>query len=236
MALTFGTAVSGSWFTVDAIAHADTFQVNEVRIVGAEKAPTGQLRHLANVEPGTHLFRADLSAAIRGVEAHPWVEKASARRLFPGAVEIQVREHKPGLLLALNDLWMVSESGAVFKRAHSSALDYPVLTGLSPAMTEEHPRVARAIIDDALKVIKAVDGDEHIAINDLSEIHFDSTAGYSLVMRSGSRVVLGFADPYVALDRLSRMREQGLSLDTPQHVDLDVGTVAVVTLLQSPSQ
>ena len=61
--------VAGGWAAADAIAHADTFQVQEVRFVGTEKAPTGQLRHLADVQTGTHLFHADLSAAIKGVEA-----------------------------------------------------------------------------------------------------------------------------------------------------------------------
>ena len=46
---------------------------------------------------------------------------------LPGAVEIHVREHEPKMLLALNDLWLVSNEGEVFKRADSGALDYPVL-------------------------------------------------------------------------------------------------------------
>ena len=154
---TGGCVVAGGWGAADAIAHADTFQVQEVRFVGTEKAPTGQLRHLADVQTGTHLFHADLSRAIKGVEAHPWVDEASARRRFPGAVEIHVREHEPKMLLALDALWLVSTDGEVFKRADSGALDYPILTGITPELTQEHPKVARAVIDDALNIHKAVE-------------------------------------------------------------------------------
>ena len=111
----------------------------------------------------------------------------------------------------------------------------PQLAHSAPA-SRLHPKVARAVIDDALNIHKAVDGDDQLALEELSEIHFDANAGFSLVMRSGTRIVLGFADPYPALDRLSRMRERGLDLNTPQHIDLDVGNVAIVSPLHSPPQ
>ena len=100
----------------------------------------------------------------------------------------------------------VSTDGEVFKRADSGALDYPILTGITPELTQEHPKVARAVIDDALNIHKAVDGDDQIALAELSEIHFDANAGFSLVMRSGTRVVIGFADPLCARPALANAR------------------------------
>ena len=227
-----GTCVAfGIWAIGDAIAHGDTFQVQEVVFVGAERATPTQLRHLADVRTGTHLFNADLARAVRGVETHPWVDEATARRRFPSAVEIHVREHKPKMLLALDELWLVDENANIFKRADSALLDFPVLSGINPDFLREHPRVARAIVDDANAIYKAVDADDELALTDLSEIHFDSRAGFAVVLRSGTRIVLGFADPAPALDRLARMRERGLNLETPQQIDLDVGSVAIATPL-----
>ena len=227
-----GTCVAlGIWALGDAIAHGETFQVQDVVFVGAERANTAQLRHLADVRNGTHLFNADLARAVRGVEAHPWVDEATARRRFPSAVEIHVREHQPKMLLALDELWLIDANANIFKRADSSLLDFPVLSGIDPDFLREHPQVARAIIDDANAIFKVLDADEQLALAELSEIHFDSRAGFTLVLRSGSRIVLGFADPAPALDRLARMRERGLSLETPQQVDLDVGSVAIATPL-----
>ena len=70
-----------------------------------------------------------------------------------------------------------------------------------------------------------------LADSDISEFHFDAHVGFSLILRSGTQVLLGFADPAPALDRLSRMRERGLNLDTPQRIDLDVGSVAIASPL-----
>ena len=227
-----GTCVAlGMWAVGDAIAHGETFQVRDVVFVGTERANSAQLRHLADVRHGTHLFNADLARAVRGVEAHPWVDEATARRRFPSAVEIHIREHQPKMLLALEELWLVDENANIFKRADSSLLDFPVLSGIDPDFLNEHPSIGRAIIDDANAIYQAVDADEQLALNELSEIHFDDQAGFTLVLRSGSRIVLGFADPAPALDRLTRMRERGLNLETPQQIDLDVGSVAIATPL-----
>ena len=110
----------------------------------------------------------------------------------------------PENVAGIDALWLVDNDGEVFRRADSGALDYPILTGITPELTQEHPKVARAVIDDALNIHKAVDGDDQIALAELSEIHFDANAGFSLILRSGTRVLLGFADPAPALDRLSR--------------------------------
>jgi cell division protein FtsQ len=186
---------------------------------------------LANVRAGTHLFNANLDRAVAGVQQHPWVARATARRRFPGSVEIHVQEHIPTLLLALDELWLVDTEANVFKRANTDLMDFPVLSGISPQVIEEHPRVARAIIDDALALHQAVNADAHLSIDDLSEIHFEERTGFSLVLRSGTRVTIGFADPAKALDRLDHMRDRGLNLETPQHIDLDAGAVAIATPL-----
>ena len=136
------------------------------------------------------------------------------------------------MLLALDALWLVSTDGEVFKRADSGALDYPILTGITPELTKEHPKVARAVIDDALNIHKAVDGDDQIALAELSEIHFDANAGFSLV-RSGTRVVVLRRSLPRARPALANARARP-DINTPQHIDLDVGNVAIVSPLHSP--
>ncbi len=226
-----GCAVAVTVASGNHIAHAETFQIQEVNIVGNNMASPVQLRHLADVRRGTHLFGADLDRAVEGVEQHPWVQKASARRRFPGSVEIHVREYTPKMLLAIDALWLVDNNGNVFRRADSDALDFPVLTGIEPSLFDEHPNIARTIIKDATRIHKAVEADAQLADSDISEFHFDAHLGFSMILRSGTQVLLGFADPAPALDRLSRMRERGLNLDTPQRIDLDVGSVAIATPL-----
>jgi len=227
--LLLGMALVG--LTGERIAHGETFQVREVRFVGAERASEVQLRHLADIQNGTHLFHADLDRAVQGIQDHPWIRKATARRRFPGAIEIHVREHQPKMLLALEQMWFVDDNGAVFKQADTGSLDYPLLTGIGSVLATEHPHLARAVIDGAIDLLKAVEADNALVTADLSEINFDSNTGYALVLRSGTHVIVGFSDPTLALDRLTQMRSIGLDLAIPQRIDLAVDTVAIATPL-----
>ena len=213
------------------MAHGETFRVTEVRFQGRIQASEAHLRHLTDIRMGTHMFQTDLNRAVHGVERHPWVESASARRRFPGTVEITIREHTPDLLVALDTLWVADAHGHVFKRADPDQLDHPVLTGMDPELMRTHPELGRRIVRGAFDVISALRDDTSIEMAQLSEIHFDAHRGFTLVLRNGSRVVLGFEGPAERLDRLAQMVTHGLDLTQPQAVDLDIDTVAVATPL-----
>jgi len=229
--LTGGVAAVILWAAGDRIAHGETFRVKDVVISGHTQASQAQLRHLTDIRVGTHMFQADLSRAVHGVERHPWIESASARRRFPGTVQINVVEHLPHLLVALDSLWYADEKGHVFKRADSTRLDFPILTGIDPEMIEAHPVLGRHIVLGAVDLMTEVGNHSAVDTNEVSEFHFDSHRGFTLVLRNGTRVIFGFDAPRQRLTRLSQMVELGLDLSTPQVVDLDIDTVAVATPL-----
>lgn len=220
-----------------ALAVNPAWRVSEVSFVGATRATEGELRHLSDLRSGAHLLRADLDRAVEGVSRHPWVRAANARRVYPGTIEITVEEYQPVLMLALDRLWYVDVTGVPFMPATTDDLDYPVLTGLDPKQAEADPDLGRAVIDGALRVLVAwndralAPGSELAAGAAISEVHFSPSHGYDLVLRSGTRLILGFGDPAVPLGRLDRLVKAGLDLARPQDVDLDMKSVAVATPL-----
>lgn len=223
------TALGLGWHHV---AEDPAFRVEHLEISGNHRASTPQLRHLADVPVHQHLAAVDLDRVRAGVMRHPWVEAATVRRTYPGGLEIQVQEHEPALLLAAGRLWYLDADGRPIKQAESGDLDYPVLTGLDPVLADARPDLAGAVIQGALRVWRACDGDP-IAPELVSEIHHDPLTGYELVLDSGTRLVLGTGSPQPALDRLRRMIRVGLDLSVPQRIDLDIETVAVATPLPS---
>ena len=231
LALGGGVAALVVWGAGDRIAHGQTFRVNEVRFSGQVETSAAQLRHLTNIRTGSHMFQTDLNRAVHGVEQHPWVETASARRRFPGTVEVTVTEHTPEMLVALDALWYADARGHVFKQADPGRLDFPILTGLDPKLLDEQPELGRQIVTRAFGVLQTVREHPSIADEDISELNFETHRGFSLVLRNGSRVVLGFNTPVPLLDRLAQMVTLGLDLNEPQVIDLDIDSVAVVTPL-----
>lgn len=204
------------------------FRLGEVRIEGNSRATTAELRHLADLRPGEHMLALDLERTAQSIARHPWVASASVRRLYPSTVAIDVVEHAPVMLLALDRLWYVDASGKPFKQAESGDLDHPLLTGVDPQLVSESPHLAQAVIIGALQALAATDGSGVLSSDDISEVHFSPSGGYSLITRTGVRLLVGISDPAPRFERLRMLAEQGLDLGRPQVVDLDLADVALV--------
>ena len=217
------------------LVRGELWMVNEVTFSGQVNASEVGLRHLSDIPKGAHLFEVDLLTVVRKVERHPWVRRAEARRVMPGTIEITIEEHQPVMLLALDAFWYVGADGRPFKLAEADNLDFPVLTGLTPTLVEKHPVVARAVLDAAMVRLEACDGHPVAGPEHLSEIRFDPAGGFTLVLRDGSELYLGFSDATAALRRLDRLWQAGLRLDHPTRVDLEAPQIAVATPIPDPA-
>ncbi|MDG1481959.1 MAG: FtsQ-type POTRA domain-containing protein [Myxococcota bacterium] len=196
------------------------FRVYEVRFEGNTRSTSAQLRHLADVRTDQHLLAVDLDRAVTGVEQHPWISSATARLSFPSTVTISVDEHEPQMLLALTELWYVNKEGQPFRRALGNDLDYPILTGIDPDFAEANPELTSAIIGRSISLLESTDVAPLYGSGDISEVRFHTRVGFALILRGGTEIVLGFADPEERISRLSMMVDAGLDLSTPQHIDL----------------
>ena len=96
-------------------------------------------------------------------------------------------------------------------------------------MLDEHGLLASRIVQEALTLLGEVRDCEAVDEDDLSELHFDRKLGFSLRLRSGSEILLGWSEAPPLLDRLDAMVESGLDLEQPVEVDLDLDGLAVVT-------
>lgn len=223
---------------------SEALRFRELRVVGNERASEVALRHLADLAEGTPLLRLDLDRAVEGVERHPWVAEATARRVFPDTVVLQVHEREPRALLLLDALYLVDADGTPFLVAGAGDLDHPVITGLPPALAESDPPLARRVIVDALALLEAAEGRGGIRESAISEVRFDVRAGYTLVRRNGGELLLGFQAPApdggipgpagweAALARLDTLATAGVALASrPFRVDLGTPSLAVVTPL-----
>ncbi len=226
-----GLLLTAAGLSVHHVVEDAAFRVYDVHFEGNERTTDTALRHLTDLHTDQHLLTVDLDRVVRGVERHPWIYQASARMSLPSTVTISVTEHEPLMLLAMDDLWYVDARGEPFRRAQSEDLDYPVLTGIDPLLAENNPDIASAVIGRALRVLSQADTPPLGGAESISEIHFNQRTGYTLILRTGTELVLGFSDPAERLRRLQHMVAQGLDLTTPQRIDLAAEQVAIATVL-----
>lgn len=228
-----GIAATVAGLMVHEVAVGAAFEVHRVDVAGNVRVSDVALRHLADIRTGTHLAEVDLQQAVAGVQAHPWVARAEGRLLFPSGVQILVEEHQPVMLLALEQLWYVNGSGSVFRQADGADLDYPVLSGMDPALVSDHPDVARAVLAEATDILDATAGHPLVGADHLSELRFDARAGFTLVLRSGTELVVGFDEIDDRIERFDRMVGAGFDPSAPHRVDLGGRRVAVAAPLDA---
>ena len=230
MALTAMLVISTLAAVAWGLLGAEATRLHTIRVVGIQRASEAQVRHLAGLAMNEPLVQLDLQAAVAGVERHPWVAHAEARRVFPDTVVIQVEERQVVALLLLDRLYLVDHDGEAFRIASSPDLDHPFLTGVPLDLSQQHPELARRIVHDAMDWLSAVEGRGGLEEKDISEIHFDAKSGYAVALRNGGEILLGFRDHRV-LDRLDALVAQGVDLSHPHRVDLGFDKLAVVTPL-----
>lgn len=202
----------------------------ELRVVGNERVSEAAVRHLADLPAGAPLVALDLPGAVAKIERHPWVAHAEARRVFPDGVVVQVREREVAALLLLDGLYLVDTEGKPFRRADPQDLHHPILTGISPELADREPALARRLIHEGLSLLQAAKATADIDPEDVSEVRFDAGTGYTLALRNGGEILVGFDGPEV-LPRIAALARAGVDLSLPHRVDLGFSQMAVVTPL-----
>jgi len=143
-AVTFGIllplvlAFGAYWIAMRAIASERlVFQPNRDLIVKGNHYVTRQdlLAALgfsdSEVRQSFNIFRLNLAAEQKRVEAIPWIKSATITRIFPDRLIVNVRERAP-LAFAQVDgrLELVDEDGVFLPMPEKASFDFPVLSGL----------------------------------------------------------------------------------------------------------
>ncbi len=203
-----------------------------LRLVGNQRVSETAVRHLASLEPGDPLVSLDLDGAVRNLERHPWIAEASARRAFPDTVVLQIRERQVRAVLASDGFWLVDRDGTVFHRATTDELDHPLLTGIPAEWLHTQPELARRVIGEALRSLDAAETVAGLPGTDISEVRFGARSGYTLALRNGGEILLGFRPPSDSLGQLALLAQNGVrAAERPLRIDLGSPSQAIVTPL-----
>jgi cell division protein FtsQ len=151
----------------------------------------------------------DLAAAARAMEGHPWVVSARLSRSLPGAVLVEIAEHRAAAQVQLGGLYLLDDEGRVFKRAGpEDAVDLPLLTGLSRDEWLRDRGSSQLRLYSALRLLEAW-REEGFAGPSLSEVRLEEDGGFTAFAREPAglqEIRLGSSDLKLQLHRLAQLR------------------------------
>ncbi|MEC7985212.1 MAG: FtsQ-type POTRA domain-containing protein [Myxococcota bacterium] len=199
-----------------------------LEVEGENRLSSLAVHHLSDLHYGLHFTDLDEEEAERRLEKHPWIQEANVEWDFPSTVRVEIVEETTHALLAMEKMWYVNENGIPFRVASPLDLDYPIISGIPNSWAKKHPHVVKKIIDESLHILQICTQTPYISKQKVSEIYFQKNAGFTIILRNGSKIIFGFYPPEDRIERLTQMIESGLELSSPKQIVLDAEKVAVV--------
>jgi len=157
---------------------------------------------------GKSYFATDLEEIKAELEQRPWVASAAVKRVWPGRLEIDIREKKP--LAYWGDGRLVSRSGQLFKPPNPEAAGrLPRLSGPDERVREVIA-MARSMSDKLLNYGLGFSG-----------LTLETRGAWTLTLNSGVEVVLGRDQVERRFERFITVYENRLAsrLDEVSRVD-----------------
>lgn len=208
--------------------------LQKIDVKGTQQSKEWEVKALGEVVPGTNILSVDLEETAKRIERHPWISHASLRRVFPDTLEVEVTERAPVAILPMGELYYVDKEGTIFKKVKTGdRLSLPVLSGFDQPGPLQRGKIGRQGIKEALALMNRVSEKTSFNKESISEIHLDTTEGFSLyTANAASEILLGWDNFDVKLDRLGQLlNKQRLDLAQVKRIDLDLSKWAVVTPL-----
>ncbi|MFC1749252.1 cell division protein FtsQ/DivIB [Pseudomonadota bacterium] len=161
------------------------------------------------VKPNAHggFFNVDVDAITEAVEALPWVEKASVRRVWPDTLHVTVKEQEA--LARWRDQALVNVRGELF---------FPVAETFPDVLIELlGPRTTVGKMAEQFRVFK-----QALSGSDLSMARITLTPrrAWEVELDSGAVVVLGRNEMGLRLQRFVRFYPQLAQAAEVEHVDM----------------
>lgn len=213
------------------LVHTTFLRLDRIEVNSLQHLTREDVIALAGVKPGDDMLTMKLSRVGEQLMKNPWAEKVRVRRYFPHTLAIEITEREPVAIVNMGYLYYLDKKGEIFKPLNEGdKLDYPVLTGMTEDDMARDPAGSQQALTDALALIGLLNGGKVLAMNDISEIHYDKGYGFTLfTVRGGVPVKLGNSGFGEKLARLARIyTDLQAQLPTLQYIDLDYSDKIIV--------
>lgn len=194
--LSVAVAVAVAWGARRYVDTSPRFSLQKTVVEGNVRRPKDVILDEGGITQGKNVFSIDLDQAKRKIEADPWISEATLGRRLPDTVLVSVKERTAVAIVALDESYLVSQSGEVFKKVEpGDPADLPIVTGLAADSVVADRDGLTHSLQRALDVAADYAQSSLGARMPLEEVHLDGGGITLVVGASGVSLVLG-APPY----------------------------------------
>jgi cell division protein FtsQ len=186
------------------------FALREIEVDGHVRITEAEILETAGVAMGRNVFDVSPEDAQQRLSEHAWIDEARVERRLPGTLRIHVRERRPVALVALPEVYLVAEDGAVFKRVENDdPVDLPVITGIDRGRFTRDRGFRTSILLECVALLHDYRAAGLSGREEIGEVHVESDDGLSLYVGEDSLYVrLGHGPFRAKLRRLRTVEEE----------------------------
>ncbi len=156
------------------ITHSHRFNIDEVGVIGNKRLSNEALNEWVGPIVGQNIFRLNLDEISQKLADHPWVQSASARRVFPQAIHIELKERTPLAKIQLEDMYVMDNYGVLLGTEVGSLSKLPTITGIKIKNARLGENVADEEIIDGLKIMHSLNQLSMFEENKIENVHISS--------------------------------------------------------------
>ena len=212
------------------ITQSPRFNVNEINLVGQKRLSNKELNSWIGPIIGKNIFQLELDKISQRLVEHAWVQSASARRVFPQGISVELKERTPFAKVQLDQVYVMDNYGVLLGTEVGDANKLPTITGIKAKNFKLGSNVANEEIIRGLKMMHSLNQLAMFENNQIDNVHINSRSRITFSTHNRDTKIHmrpeiareGFKNLVLALDAIEK-KGQGLS-----YIDLSFKNKIVV--------
>jgi len=179
------------------------FNINEINLVGHKRLSNEELNSWIGSIIGKNIFQLELDGISKRLVEHPWIQSASARRVFPEGIYVEIKERTPFAKIQLEQVYVMDNYGVLLGADLMDTNQLPTITG----MKIKNPKVGSNVADEeiirGLKMMHSLNQLSMFEKNQIDNVHISSR--YRITFSTNAQDVKVYMRPEIAQESFKNL-------------------------------
>ena len=185
------------------ITQSPRFNINEINLVGHKQLSNEELGSWIGTIIGKNIFKLELDRISKRLVELPWIQSASARRVFPQGVYVEIKERTPFAKIQMEQVYVIDNYGVLLGSDLRGANKLPTITGIKMKNPKIGSNVADEEIIRGLKMMRSINQLPMFEKNPIDNVHISSR--YRITFSTNTQDVKVHMRPEIAQESFKNL-------------------------------
>jgi len=185
------------------ITQSPRFNVNEINLVGHKRLSNEELNSWIEPIIGKNIFKLELDGISKRLVEHPWIQSASARRVFPQGIYLEIKERTPFAKIQMEQVYVMDNYGVLLGADLRGTNKLPTITGIKMKNPKIGSNVADEEIIRGLKMMRSLNQLPMFEKNPIDNVHISSR--YRITFSTNTQDVKVHMRPEIAQESFKNL-------------------------------